>query len=137
MNVSPTYYSALLQHSFTFEFGGILLLFDEFYPGPVNGFQAVNTMNPGDLMFIEGVDGNADCADCVTTQPTNGCYLWEDLSQDDWVETDIEPYPTGTTWNPASAEYISEWHPRGWCERQRQLPIYFLVGVGHKRYLAR
>jgi hypothetical protein len=107
--VSQTVYGALMQNGFQFPFGSTLDLFAEFYPGPVNEFQAAHILNPGDLLLIQGYDGDANC-NYVQSAPTNGCFAWEDLSQGDWVENDTEAFPAGSPWLPVSAEYISEWH---------------------------
>jgi hypothetical protein len=107
---SPTFSPALLQNGFTFPEGFIFEFFAEFYPGGVDAYQPYNTLASGDLMFIQGFDCDAN-GYYTTSQPAYGCFSWQDLSQNpQWVEYSHEAYPTGTTWFPASAEYVSEWH---------------------------
>jgi hypothetical protein len=101
---------ALLQNGFAFEFGGILQLFDEYYPGPVCQFTPPMTLNSNDLILFEGFDGDASCNPTTSTTPANGCFEWEDLTQG-WTLNHSMAFPSGATWWPASVEYISEWHP--------------------------
>jgi hypothetical protein len=107
---SDSFSPALLQNGFQFFYGGVLALFDEFYPNGVNAFSSPDTLNPGDTVFLEGFDGDADC-NYTTSTPTNGCFVWENWSEGLWSISDVQPFPTGATFWPASAEYISEWHP--------------------------
>lgn len=114
--------TSLLQNGFAWFFGQDLELFYEFWPGPVFTFQSVAQypLNVGDEILLEGYDGDANC-NYTTSAPTNGCFAWFNFSEPGgWVQWDYAPWVqtnpmTGESaqWFPATAEYISEWHPGG------------------------
>jgi hypothetical protein len=107
---ADSFSSALLQHGFQFMYGGVLTLFDEFYPNNTNAVAAPGPLSPGDAILLEGYDGDGDC-NYTTSTPSNGCFTWENWSEGAWAISDVQPYPSGATFWPASVEYISEWHP--------------------------
>jgi hypothetical protein len=117
-NGSNNFAPALLQSGFTVVNGGLqVALFDEYAPNDINQGQ-LPSFDSDDLIFLEGYDGDANC-NYTTSTPTNGCFLFEDWSGAGWTFQDIpRPFPTtdpmtgkSVAWLPATAEYISEWHP--------------------------
>jgi hypothetical protein len=126
-NANSSFPPALLQNGFQFQNNqgfSQLTIFDEFYPGDVNVAMLPPPLSPGDTLLFEGFDGDANC-NYTTAQPTYGCFLfenWSEPSPGGWVIEDWRQFPTiwppGTilagqpvAWFPATAEYISEWHP--------------------------